>query len=306
MAAQDTELQHGYVDLKDVRLHYASRGQGRLMLFLHGFPEFWAAWEAQLSFFGAHFQAVAPDLRGYNLSSKPPAIEQYHIKALTADIAGLADQLGHRTMVLVAHDWGGGVAWAFANRYPDRVEKLIIINSPHPAIFARELLQNPEQRQASGYMNQLREPDAERDLSADHYAFLMQALEAGGSRWQMDDGLRRRYIEAWSQPGALTGGLNYYRVSPLHPAASPEEENVLRQIARAPRDLFAVKVPTLVIWGEEDHALLTGNLEGLEAYVDQLTIRRIPDGTHWVVHEQPDRVNALIAAFVGDIGQTGD
>ncbi|MFZ1983404.1 MAG: alpha/beta hydrolase [Desulfatitalea sp.] len=302
MTDYESKIIHGFADVNGIRLHYASMGQGPLILFVHGFPEFWAAWEHQLMVFGRDRQAVALDLRGFNLSSKPADPKQYHIKLLVEDLRGLVEHLGHQRMVLVAHDWGGGVAWAFANRYPAYVEKLVIINSPHPAIFARQLLNNPEQQRASAYMNLFRSAEAETILSANNYAYLTEALSRWGTRWRMSPELRQRYIEAWSQPGALTGGLNYYRVSPLHPAACEAELATIRQIAQAPRQMFAVTVPTLVIWGELDEALMTGNLDGLGDYVDQLAVRRIPDATHWVVHEQPDLVNTYIRSFLDSAG----
>lgn len=299
MVEHEKKFRHDFAEVNDIRLHYVSCGRGRLILFLHGFPEFWAAWEHQLIAFGRDYHSVAVDLRGYNLSSKPQDPRRYHIKELTEDIRALVDHLGHKTMTLVAHDWGGGVAWAFANRHPQYVEKLVIINSPHPAVFARELLENPRQQAASGYMNLFRTPDAERQLSANDYAFLAGAFTGKDSPWRMSEAMRRRYVEAWSQPGALTGGLNYYRISPLHPPTNDAEKAVIRQIAEAPRAVFAVTVPTLVIWGERDEALLIGNLDGLDAYVDDLTVRRIPDGSHWVVHEHPDLVNEYIQEFTG-------
>lgn len=302
MANDESKIKHGFADVNGIRLHYASMGQGPLMLFVHGFPEFWAAWEDQLAVFGRDRQAVALDLRGFNLSSRPADPKQYQIKMLVEDIRGLAEHLGHQRMVLVAHDWGGGVAWAFANRYPAYVEKLIIINSPHPAIFARELLNNPDQQRASAYMNLFRSAEAETILSANGYAYLVEALSGWGTRWRMSPELRQRYVEAWSQPGALTGGLNYYRVSPLHPATCEAEQAIIRQIAQAPRQMFSVTMPTLVVWGELDEALLTGNLDGLGDFVDQLTVRRILDATHWVIHEQPELVNRYIRSFLESEG----
>jgi pimeloyl-ACP methyl ester carboxylesterase len=298
MTPQNANLIHGFADINDVRLHYVSAGKGPLILFVHGFPEFWAAWENQLVEFGRDHQAVALDLRGFNLSSKPADPRQYHIKLLVEDLRSLMAHLGHRRMVLVAHDWGGGVAWAFANRYPELVEKLIIINSPHPSVFARELLDNPEQRRASEYMNLFRSADAEKLLSADNYAYMADILFRWGSQWRLTPEKRQRYIEAWSQPGALTGGLNYYRISPLHPATSEAEASIIRQIAQAPRQMFAVTIPTLVIWGELDEALLVGNLDGLEQFVDHLTVHRLADATHWVVHEKGVQVNSLIRSFL--------
>jgi pimeloyl-ACP methyl ester carboxylesterase len=287
-----------YAGVNGLRLHYVSVGQGKLIMFVHGFPEFWGEWENQLIEFGQDHQAVALDMRGYNLSAKPGNVDAYHAGNLTEDLRALAEYLGHQKFILVAHDWGGAVAWSVAMRHPECLEKLVIINAPHPAVFARELLNNPEQQKASRYMLLFRSPQAERILSKNNYARLVDVLFQFGSKWKMTEEVLLKYIEAWSQPGALTGGLNYYRVSPLYPPNSPEDIQKIENILKLPREMFAIKVPTLVIWGEEDQALLSGNLDGLEEYVDDLTVQRIPDGTHWVSHEQPQRVNALIRNFL--------
>ena len=287
-----------YAVANDIRLHYISVGQGKLIMFIHGFPEFWAEWENQLVEFGKDYQAVAPDMRGYNLSSRPEAVEAYHVKHLINDLRALAEHLGHQKIILVAHDWGGAVAWSAAMRYPQWVEKLIIINSPHPAVFARELLNNPAQQAASQYMLLFRSAKAERVLSENNYARLMDMVTKFGSKWDMTAEVRQQYIAAWSQPGALTGGLNYYRASPLYPPTSPEDIQKIESILNLPHEMLAVKVPTLVIWGEQDRALLTGNLAGLEEYVADLTVERIPDGSHWISHEQPERVNKLIRGYL--------
>jgi epoxide hydrolase 4 len=241
---------------------------------------------------------LAPDMRGYNLSSKPSDIEKYHVNHLIEDLRALAEHLGHEKFIMVAHDWGGAVAWAAAMRHPEILEKLIIINSPHPAVFARELLNNPDQRKASQYMLMLRSAEAERVLSENNFATLMDVLVQFGSRWEMSEEKRSKYIDAWSRPGALTGSLNYYRKSPLYPPVSETDEELIRSILNLPKEMFEIKVPTLVIWGEQDQALLTGNLDGLEEYIEDLTVKRIPDGTHWVIHEQPELVNSLIRGFI--------
>ncbi|HXV08616.1 MAG TPA: alpha/beta hydrolase, partial [Burkholderiales bacterium] len=265
--------------------------------FVHGFPEFWYEWKDLLADFGRDHLALAPDMRGYNLSSKPAEVEAYRAKHLVEDLRLLLDHLGARRCVMVGHDWGGAVAWSFAAMHPERLERLVIINAPHPVIFARELRDNPAQQQASAYMNLFRSAKAERVLAEDNYLRLRRStLDAwaanGGAATEAD---RAAYLAAWSQPGALTGGLNYYRASPLHPpdSGAPTEAPDL-----AP-DAFLVRVPTLVIWGERDHALLPGNLEGLERQAQDLRVIRIPEGSHWVVHEQPARIAGLIRAFIG-------
>jgi pimeloyl-ACP methyl ester carboxylesterase len=293
-----SDFQSQYADVNGIRLHYVSVGTGKLVMFVHGFPEFWAGWENQLSDIGKDYQAVALDMRGYNLSSKPADVEKYHIKNLIEDLRALAEYLGHKKFCMVAHDWGGAVAWSFGMRYPNWLEKLIIINSPHPAVFARELLHNPDQQKASRYMLMFRTPEAERILSENNYAGLMQALSQFGSKWKMTEEVRLKYIEAWSRPGALTGGLNYYRASPLYPPTSKNDEENIKGIMNLPHEMLEIKIPTLVIWGEQDQALLPGNLKGLGEYINDLTIKRIPDGSHWVIHEQPELVNSLIRDFL--------
>ena len=292
------DFQSQYAEVNGIRLHYISVGKGKLIIFVHGFPEFWYEWEKQLIEFGQDYQAVAPDLRGYNLSSKPSDVEKYHVKYLIEDLRALAEHLGHEKFIMVGHDWGGGVAWSAAIRHPEIVEKLVIINSPHPAVFARELLNNPDQQKASQYMLILRSAEAERVLSENNFSRLSDVLVQFGSKWEMSEERRLKYIDAWSQPGALTGSLNYYRASPLYPPTSTEDKEQIKSILNLPKEMLAVRVPTLVIWGEQDRALLTGNLDGLEEYIEDLTLKRIPDGTHWVIHEQPELLNRLIRDFI--------
>jgi pimeloyl-ACP methyl ester carboxylesterase len=281
-----------------ITLHYATCGAGPLVLFVHGFPEFWYEWKDLLVDFGRDHLAVAPDMRGYNLSSKPPEVDAYRAKHLVEDLRLLLDHLGAQRCVMVAHDWGGAVAWSFAAMHAERLDKLVIVNAPHPVIFARELRDNPAQQLASAYMNLFRSAKAERVLAEDNYLRLQRStLDAwaatGGGATEAD---RAAYLGAWSQPGALTGGLNYYRASPLHP---PEPGAPPGAGADLPAEALRVRVPTLVIWGERDHALLLGNLDRLEREVEDLHVIRIPEGSHWVVHEQPARIGGLIREFIG-------
>src|SRR4029453_19293275 len=258
---------HHYADVNGQRLHYASEGKGPLMMFVHGFPEFWYAWQGQLAEFGRDHHAVAPDMRGYNLSSKPKDVKDYAVPLLVEDLAALADHLGAKKFPLVAHDWGRGVAWAFALMKPERLERLVIVNAPHPAIFQRLLAGNPDQQKASQYMLMFRSAEAEGMLSNDNFARLRQMVlgegQPGGWATPADT---KAYLEAWGQPGALTGGLNLSRAARVGP---PGRGEPARGIAT---DLAAmtVKVPTLVIWGEKDRALLTPNLDGLDRVVTAL------------------------------------
>jgi pimeloyl-ACP methyl ester carboxylesterase len=292
-----------YVTVNGVKLHCVTAGEGPLLLCLHGFPEFWYEWKEQLREFSKDHLVVAPDLRGYNLSDKPAELDAYRVPALLEDIRGLADHFRQgKKFTLVAHDWGGGLAWGFAIAHPEYLEKLVIINAPHPAIFEKLLASDAGQQQASQYMFLLRSPSAEENLSANHYALLVQIvlaelLQSGAFR----EADKQAYLKAWSQPGALTGGLNYYRANRLGPPAPPGLE---KEIGASSRGLnpdpawTTVRVPTLVIWGEKDTALVVKNLDGLEKFVPQLTVKRVPEGSHWVIHEKPEEVNGYIRDFL--------
>src|SRR5271154_6398124 len=196
-------LKDKYVKVNGVRLHYGTAGKGPLILVLHGFPEFWHEWENQLADFGKDHQAVAPDMRGYNLSDKPPELDQYKMAHLVEDIRAFADHLSHgKKFVLVAHDWGGAVAWSFAIAHPDYLQKLVIINAPNPAVFSRLLTSDPAQQKASQYMLLFRSPRAESILSANNYASLTEAVLGEGLKtgvFTEED--KAAYIKAWSQPG---------------------------------------------------------------------------------------------------------
>jgi len=296
--AKTPMLKDHYAEVNGVRLHYVSAGKGPLIIFLHGFPEFWYEWKNQLADFGKDHLAVAPDMRGYNLSAKPSGVEQYQMKYLVEDIRALADHLKHKKFILVGHDWGGAVAWSFAIAHPEYVEKLVIVNAPHPGVFMRLLRDNPEQQKASQYMLMFRSDKAEETLSANNYGMLVNVVLGQGLKsgvFTEDD--KKKYIDAWSQPGALTGGLNYYRAARVGPPAPGAGDGGSGNFAVDPAQLM-VKVPTLVIWGEKDTALLTGNLEGLDQFVPDLTIKRIPEGSHWVVHEKAAEVDGYIRDFI--------
>ena len=266
------------------------------LVFLHGFPEAAFVWDDLLRRFGDRWRCVAPNLRGYERSTAPREVEAYRAKHLVADLAALVDALGGPLEALVAHDWGGAAAWAFAAQHPERLKRLVIINSPHPATFLRELQHNPAQRSASAYMNFLRRPDAAALLRENDHARLWPFFERmgavhgtqEGAGW-LDEATRERYRAVWSH--GLDGALNYYRASPLHPPTDDDHE--LMGLA-FPAEAVTVRVPTLVVWAEADVALPPALLDGLDALVPDLRVVRVPGATHWIVHERPGLVAAEI------------
>ena len=274
-----------------------------VMLFLHGFPEAAFVWDEMLAFFSDPAQGgylcVAPNLRGYAGSSAPSDVAAYRAKHLVQDLVALKELLSPQQPLacLVAHDWGGAVAWNMANQHPELMRQLAIINSPHPGTFLRELQSSPEQQAASAYMNFLIRPDAEVLLAEDDYRRLwafftnMGAVD-GPYAWLTED-VKAQYREVWSQ--GLTGALNYYRASPLRP---PREADAAAAAITLPKSMLDILVPTLVLWGMNDIALPPGLVDGLEDYIPDLRLQRIADGSHWLVHEQPALVAQSLWAFL--------
>jgi pimeloyl-ACP methyl ester carboxylesterase len=274
-----TSWHHRYAEVNGVKLHYVEQGKGELILFLHGFPEFWYEWKDLVPAFAKDHHAVAPDMRGYNLSEAPEAVESYRVPVIVEDVRALAVKLKARKFVLVGHDWGGVIAWAFAAAHPEMLSKLVIVNAPHPTVFARELANNPAQQKASSYFNLFNSPQAEKFLAQNDFATLQGLMKPWASPADLQE-----YVTNWKR--GLTGGLNYYRAARLH---SPVDGAAGTPANELPA-MKPIETPTLVIWGEKDTALLTGNLDGLDQYVTHLTVRRIPDGTHWVIHEKTAEV----------------
>ena len=280
--------------------------QGRpVLLFLHGFPEGAFVWDFHLDYFSrpehGGYRCIAPNLRGFEQSSAPTDVASYRPKHLVQDIAALIatqtrDQ-GGQLLALVAHDWGGAVAWNLANQLPQLTRQLVIINSPHPGTFLRELQNNPAQQAASAYMNFLIRPDAETLLAQDDYRRLWEFLTHSKTgfhtpHWLTNE-VREQYREVWN--AGLRGGCNLYRASPLRP---PRPEDPAAAALELPLSMLRVSLPTLVIWALDDIALPPGLIEGLDQYVTQLTLQTVPDATHWIVHEQPHRLARLIASFL--------
>ena len=272
-----------------------------VLLFLHGFPEGAFVWDALLEHFSrpenGGYRCVAPWLRGFGPSSAPADAKDYRPKHLVQDILALIAIESPDTPLacLVAHDWGGAVAWNTANQFPQQLQRLAIINSPHPGTFLRELQTSPAQQAASAYMNFLIRPDAESLLAANDFQRMWRFLNRpdGTPPAWLDEATRAQYHATWS--AGLTGGCNYYRASPLRPAR-PGDPAV--DAVQLPRSMLTVDVPTWVLWGLDDIALLPSLLDGLDSYIPRLTLETVADADHWVIHTHPARVIAGLTAHL--------
>lgn len=284
----------------------ASGTPGRpVLMFLHGFPEGAFVWDALLAHFSqpenGGYRCVAPNLRGFEQSSAPTEVSAYRPKHLVQDISALiaieTQDVGGQLACLVAHDWGGAVAWNLANQHPELSRQLAIINSPHPGTFLRELKNNPEQQAASAYMNFLIRPDAEALLAQDDYRRLWEFLTnskagAGAPAWLTED-VRGQYRQVWN--AGLTGGCNLYRASPLRP---PRVNDPAAGAVDLPREMLTVSLPTLVIWALDDIALPPVLIDGLDDYIERLTIEKVAGASHWIVHEKPQLIAGLLQQFL--------
>ncbi len=277
--------QHGFLQTNGLHLHYVRQGQGPLMLFLHGFPEFWYSWRHQLDHFAAQYTCVALDLRGYNDSDKPPGVDAYRLDVLVEDVRGAIVALGYDRAVLVGHDWGGAIAWAFAYAHPELLQSLTVMNIPHPAKFA-EGLRHPQQLLRSWYIGAFQLPLLpELLLQAGDYWAIEQMLRGMAiDQSTFSDADLQAYKTAAAKPGALTAMVNYYRALSF---SSPQWQ-----------PWGILEVPTLLIWGEADVALGKELSVGTEDYVRHLRLRYIPQCSHWVQQERPHQVNALMDEFL--------
>jgi pimeloyl-ACP methyl ester carboxylesterase len=289
-------LQHGNVDLGPVRLHLVEAGTGPLVVLLHGFPEFWYSWRRQIpALAAAGFRVVAPDMRGYNLSDKPRGLASYSGEALAGDIRGLVEALGEERAHVVGHDWGGQVTWQTAMRHPERVERIAILNVPHPARMI-EGLRRPHQLVKSWYIFFFQLPRlAEAAFRMNDFAWPRRLLRddpADEDAFSEDD--IERYVEAWSQPRAVESMIDYYRSAVRDPAA-------LRAFLGrgGSLGLRTVEAPTLVIWGEPDIALSSELAEPDRRWVPNLDrVVPLPGESHWVQNDAPERVNELLLDFL--------
>lgn len=287
-----TSFEEHTVRTNGVSLHTVVAGPkgGPLLVLLHGFPEFWYGWRQQIpALAAAGYRVVAPDLRGYNLSDKPTHVDAYTMTELVADISGLIAAFGRANAFVVGHDWGAAVAWQLAITEPDRVKKLVILNVPHPQIFVKALRTRPKQLLKSWYMLFFQLPYLPERLNRlGDWRGLIQALVATSRPGTFSDEDLARYREAWSRPGAFSAMLNWYRAlfrSRPDPSATPSR----------------VHVPTLVLWGVKDRFLSAEMAETSVALCDDGRLVTFGEATHWLQHEEPERVNRLILEFLGTV-----
>jgi pimeloyl-ACP methyl ester carboxylesterase len=266
------------------------------ILFLHGFPESHRTWRHQMAALSATHYCIAPDQRGYAGSSKPAEVSAYSVPTLIADVFALADAIGIGRFTLVGHDWGGAIAWAAALKDQVRVERLIICNAAHPYVFQHSLIYNLPQRANSQYIREFRERDIEGEVAAKSMDwFFADRFQNKLSAGPISDEDRAAYIAEWSQPGALTGMLNWYRASPMQ---VPAMDAPLITTAFLDRPFPKLTMPVLVIWGMKDEALLPCQLEGLSGHINNLKVAQIEDAGHFVTWENPSAVNVAMGDWL--------
>ena len=283
-------MDHPYIETNGIRLHVLQDGpkDGPLVILLHGFPEFSYGWRQQIPFLAsAGYQVWAPDQRGYNLSDKPDGIAAYSIQELTADVVGLIDASGRKQVFLIGHDWGAAVAWAVANKYPEQLFKLVILNVPHPAVMVKFLRSSFAQLRKSWYMFFFQLPWLPeylcrlRNWNATTKVLIKSSRPGTFTQTDLDT-----YRQAWAQPKAFRSMINWYRSmvqKPPEPPANPR-----------------ITVPTLLIWGAQDQALGREMAQPSIDLCDEGRLVFIEDATHWVQHEEAGRVNQLIKAFLAE------
>ena len=268
-----------YADNEGVRIHYVAVGSedAPLIVMIHGFPDFWYTWRAQMDALRDKYRIAAVDLRGYNLSDQPEGVANYAMPLLVKDIAAVIAAEQRDSAVVVGHDWGGAIAWNIAMMNPELVDLLIILNLPHPAGLARELANNPAQRRNSAYAFNFQRPEAAKSLNAMGLAF-----------WVRDEAARKRYVEAFER-SSFEGMLNYYKANYPRPDQSPDSSGIL------PAEIPKVKAPVLMFHGLDDTALLPGALSGTWEWLEKdLTLVTIPGANHFVQQDAPEMINNVM------------
>ena len=286
-------MQSHHVQLNDQPFHYLEWGapDAPILLMLHGFPEYAGAWAELAERLSDRFRCIAPDQRGYGQSWAPPDVADYATGKLVGDALALIDHLGGGPVTVIGHDWGASVAYVLAARHPDRVARLILLNGVHPIPFQREMARGGAQSQASQYILWLRRDGSEDRLAENGFAKLMDLFSARMDLSWMTPERLAAYRTGWARPGRMRGMVNWYRASPLQVAVPGQP---ITDLPALPRDALRVIQPHLLIWGTGDTALLSDCLDGLDDLAPDLTIHRIDGADHWICHQKPDAVAALI------------
>jgi epoxide hydrolase 4 len=286
--AMNDTLTHEHIEVNGIRLHIAKQGSGKkLVVLLHGWPEFWYTWRYQIPVLAENYTVVAPDLRGFNLSDKPKGIKNYRLDTVASDIAALIPALGFEKAHIVGHDFGGATAWFFATLYPELTDKLVVLNCPHPKEMVKGL-KSPKQLLKSWYMFLHQLPLVPETLYKLFLPLFFKTFLRGWmySKDKFTDEDLKAFVTAYRQKGALTGSLNYYR------AFMQTKPN---------KAVFKTKIksPTLLIWGENDKALGIGMSYNTAKHVDaSCEIKYIPKCSHWVQNDKPDEVNRFLMEFL--------
>ena len=294
LAAAEELGEDGFVDSGGVKIHYVTAGKGPLLVLIHGFPDYWYTWRAQMPALAKHFQVVALDMRGYNKSDQPEGVENYALPKLVGDIDAVVKHFKADKAIIVGHDWGGIVAWSYAMAFPDKTDRLIILNLPHPKGLARELANNPAQQKASQYARDFQQPDAVAKLAAKAKILGAKGTDAqiaaqALSFWVTDPEAKKKYIEAFNKSN-IEGMLNYYKANyPKEPYTYSESEPAYPKI----------KCPVLMFHGLKDTALLPGALNDTWKWVDSdLTLVTIPKAGHFVQQDAADKVTNCMVGWL--------
>lgn len=302
-------MKHHTIDIENVNIHYieageqnTSRSPRQTMVFLHGFPEYWGTWHAQLDYFSKDYRVIAPDLPGYNVSDKPLQQSFFTVPNLIQFIAKVIQGVAPgQKIILVAHDWGGAIAWPLAAFFPQLIDRLVILNAAHPSTFTREMMHNAQQRRKSEYIHELIAPDGVARLSANGYQYLKEKIFGGMPKGTLNAAQRKAYEDVWAQPGAVNGMLQYYRAMPqLAPSETVAGDTSGPVMAATKMKIPNIRITcaTLILWGEQDQAFVKENIVGVEEYVPNVWIKRFPHASHWLQHELPDEVNREIDDFL--------
>lgn len=297
-------VEHQHVTIDEVDIHFVEAGENhsQTIVFLHGFPESWHTWQNQITYFSQSYRVIAPDLPGYNLSDKPSNINFYQVPNLISFFSKFIKAVAYQQeVILVAHDWGGAIAWPLVAFYPQLFSRLIILNAAHPSTFTREMIKNPNQQLKSEYIHQLIAKNAVSKLTANNYQFLFDKILSSMQDDILTESLKQRYLEVWQQEGAINGMLQYYRAMPqLAPSSQQQVANggpvVSTQEMTIPQ--INIRRPTLVLWGEQDQAFVVECTSGLSDYIDDLSLVTFNDASHWLHHEKSEEVNQHIQSFI--------